>query len=64
MKKFDIYWTNLDPTVGGEIKKTRPCIIVSPDIINGVVQTVIVVPITSTIIDWPFRVKIQYLKNA
>lgn len=57
-KQFDIYWANLDPTVGSEIKKKRPCIIVSPDIMNDLLNTVLVVPITSTIINWPFRVTI------
>ncbi len=56
--RFDIYWVNLDPTKGSEIQKTRPCIIVSPDEMNEVLRTIIVVPLTSTIIDWPFRTTI------
>jgi mRNA interferase MazF len=55
IKRFDVYWVNLDPTKGSEIQKTRPCIIVSPDEMNEVLRTVTVVPLTSTIIDWPFR---------
>ena len=54
-KRFDIYWVELDPTKGSEIQKTRPCVIVSPDEMNEALQTVMVVPLTSTIIDWPFR---------
>ena len=41
------YWVNLDPTVGAEIKKTRPCLVVSPDDMNAVLPRVIVAPITS-----------------
>lgn len=48
MKRFDIVLVNLDPSVGAEIKKTRPCLVVSPDELNDVLQTVIVAPITST----------------
>jgi mRNA interferase MazF len=43
----EVYWVNLDPTVGAEIKKTRPCLVVSPDDMNAVLPRVIVVPITS-----------------
>jgi mRNA interferase MazF len=43
----EVYWVNLDPTVGAEIKKTRPCLVVSPDDMNAVLPRVIVAPITS-----------------
>lgn len=46
-RRFDIYLVNLDPTVGHEIRKTRPCVIVSPDEMNRHVQTVIVAPMTT-----------------
>ena len=59
VSRFDIYWVDLDPTKGSEIHKTRPCIIVSPDEMNEVLKTIIVVPLTSTIIDWPFRTTIS-----
>ncbi len=58
IKQFDVFWVNLDPTQGSEIQKTRPCIIVSPDEMNEVLKTITVVPITSTLIDWPFRTTI------
>ena len=58
-KQFDIYWANLNPTKGSEIKKVRPCIIASPDIMNNLLNTVLVVPLTSTIINWPFRLTIN-----
>ncbi len=60
LSRFDIYWVNLDPTVGREIKKTRPCVIVSPDELNGSLGTVIVAPLTHTINNWPFRLTITH----
>jgi mRNA interferase MazF len=59
IKQFEIYWANLDPTVGSEIKKRRPCVVVSPDVMNKTLKTVLVVPVTSTIINWPFRMLIK-----
>ena len=55
MKRFEIWLVNLDPTVGSEIKKTRPAIIVSPDELNTKLQTVVVVPLT-TGRAYPFRI--------
>jgi mRNA interferase MazF len=45
--RFDVFWVALDPTVGREVQKTRPCVVVSPDAINQLLGTVIVAPITS-----------------
>ncbi len=56
MKRFDVYLINLDPTVGREIKKTRPCLIISPDEMNEYISTVIVAPMTSRIRNYPSRV--------
>ena len=47
VKRGDVYWVNLDPTVGSEIKKTRPAIVVSPDDMNLKLPRVIVAPLTS-----------------
>jgi len=47
-KRGDVYWVNLDPTVGTEIKKKRPCVIVSPNVANEVASRVIILPITSS----------------
>lgn len=57
MKQFDVYLINLDPTIGAEIKKTRPSVIVSPDPMNKNLQTVIVAPLTHTIKNYPSRIK-------
>ncbi len=50
----------LDPAQGAEIKKTTPCVVVSPDEINRTVQTVLVAPMTTTIRRYPFRVGIRF----
>ena len=56
MKRFDVYLVSLDPTQGREIKKTRPCVIVSPDEMNAYIGTVIIAPMTSKGRDYPSRV--------
>ncbi len=47
IKRGDVYWVNLDPTVGTEIRKTRPALVVSPDDMNATLPRVIVAPLTS-----------------
>ncbi len=47
VSRGDVYWVELDPTVGTEIRKTRPCLIISPDDMNEVLPRVIIAPITS-----------------
>ena len=56
VKRFDVYLINLDPTIGSEIKKTRPCLIISPDEINRHIRTVIVAPMTTAGKNYPTRV--------
>src|ERR1700690_2047198 len=60
VKRFDIYLINLDPTTGHEIKKTRPCLIVSPDEMNRHIATVIVAPMTSHGQSYPTRVACRF----
>jgi mRNA interferase MazF len=60
MKKFEVYLVNLDPTIGKEIKKIRPAVIVSPDEMNETLSTIIIAPMTTTIRAWPTRVKIKF----
>ena len=55
-KRGEVYTVQLNPTVGREIRKARPCVIVSPDAMNGLLDTVIVAPLTTTIKRWPTRV--------
>jgi mRNA interferase MazF len=56
IKRFEVYHVNLDPTIGAEIAKSRPCVVLSPDEMNAHLQTVIVAPLTSTVRSWPSRV--------
>jgi mRNA interferase MazF len=63
IKRYELYWVGLDPTKGKEMQKTRPCVVVSPDEMNNAVGTVTVAPITSTIIDWPFRLDVKVNGN-
>jgi mRNA interferase MazF len=59
IKRFEIYLVKLNPTVGSEIQKTRPCIVVSPNEMN-VLNTIIVAPMTSKGFDFIFRPKIKF----
>ena len=60
MKRFEVYLINLDPTVGKEIKKTRPCLIISPDEMNEYISTVIVAPMTTRIRNYPSRITCKF----
>jgi mRNA interferase MazF len=59
-KQYDVYLVPLDPASGAEMKKTRPCVIISPDEMNDVVRTVIITPLTSTLSDFDFRVRCEF----
>jgi mRNA interferase MazF len=56
VKRFDVFLVGHDPTVGSEIQKTRPCLVISPDEMNKHIRTVIIAPMTSTSKDYPTRV--------
>ncbi len=56
VNRFDVYLINLDPTVGAEIQKIRPCLIVSPDEMNRHILTVIIAPMTTAGKEYPTRV--------
>jgi mRNA interferase MazF len=60
VNRFDVFLVNLDPTIGSEIKKTRPCVIVSPDEMNRYVATVIIAPMTTKGKTYPTRVVCQF----
>ena len=61
--RFDVYLVNLDPTVGSEIKKTRPCLIISPNEINRHIRTVIIAPMTTAGRDYPTRVSCTFKRK-
>ncbi|MCP4579750.1 MAG: type II toxin-antitoxin system PemK/MazF family toxin [Deltaproteobacteria bacterium] len=63
VKRFDVYRVNLDPTVGSEIQKTRPCLVISPDEMNRNIRTVIIAPMTSARKDYPTRVPCIFRKK-
>jgi mRNA interferase MazF len=56
VKRFDVYLVSLDPTIGKEIQKIRPCLIISPDEMNAHISTVIIAPMTTKGRDYPSRV--------
>lgn len=58
-EQASIYWFDPEPTRGSEFRKVRPCIVVSPNEMNKKLQTILVVPLTSTVRGWPFRVSIN-----
>ncbi|MCX6226941.1 MAG: type II toxin-antitoxin system PemK/MazF family toxin [Bacteroidia bacterium] len=58
--QYQIALVNLDPTVGSEIRKTRPCVILSPDEMNRHLTTVVVAPITSTSKPYPTRFRVNH----
>lgn len=62
VKQFEIYLINLDPTIGSEIKKTRPCVVISPNEMHGL-NTVIIAPMTSTCKIYPTRIPVFFEKK-
>ncbi len=60
IERFDVYLVNLDPTVGSEIKKTRPCLVISPDEMNRWIRTVIVAPMMTKGRAYPTRAACQF----
>ncbi len=60
VKRFEVYLVNLDPTVGSEIKKTRPCLVVSPNEMNRHINTIIVAPMTTKGRLYPTRVPCRF----
>jgi mRNA interferase MazF len=60
LKQYQIVLVNLDPTIGGEMKKTRPCVIISPDEMNKYLQTIFIAPITSSSKSYPTRVSVKH----
>jgi mRNA interferase MazF len=63
VKRFDVYLVNLDPTIGSEIQKTRPCLVISPDEMNRNIRTVIIALMTSAQKEYPTRVSCTFRKK-
>ena len=60
LKQYDIVLINLNPTVGSEINKTRPCVIISPNEMNKFLRTIIVAPMTTSSKNYPTRIEIKH----
>jgi len=60
VKRFDVFRVILDPTIGSEIRKTRPCVVVSPDELNRHISTVIIAPMTTKGISYATRVPCKF----
>ena len=63
IRQYQIVLVNLDPTIGSEMKKTRPCVVISPDEMNKYLQTIVVVPMTSNSKPYPTRVEVKHNKT-
>lgn len=63
VSRFDVYLVSLDPTQGHEIRKTRPCVIISPDEMNPRIGTVIVAPMTTKGRDYPTRIPLTFQRK-
>jgi mRNA interferase MazF len=60
INQYDIVLVNLDPTIGAEMKKTRPCVVLSPDEMNRYLQTIVIAPMTSSSKPYPTRVEVKH----
>ena len=63
VSRFDVFLVNLDPTQGHEIRKTRPCLVISPDEMNRHIRTTIIAPMTTSGQDYPSRVPVTFQKK-
>src|SRR5690606_31108806 len=63
IKQYEIVLVNLDPTIGSEMKKTRPCIVISPNEMNKYLQTIVIAPLTSSSKSYPTRIEIKQEKT-
>ena len=60
ISQYDVCLVNLDPTIGHEMKKTRPCLVISPNEMNDNIRTVIITPMTTKSHDYPTRIKVSF----
>lgn len=60
IKQYDLVLVNLDPTIGVEMKKTRPCVVLSPNEMNKFLQTIVIAPVTSSTKPYPTRIEITH----
>lgn len=60
INQYEVYWINLDSTIGAEVKKTRPCLVISPNEMNHNINTVLIAPLTSKMKSYPSRIKLVF----
>lgn len=60
LRQYQIVLVNLNPTIGNEIKKTRPCVVISPNEMNRFLQTIVLAPMTSSSKSYPTRVEVNH----
>lgn len=60
IRQYEIFLVNLDPTIGSEIKKTRPCVVISPNEMNHHLKTVVIAPMTTSSKNYPTRVETKH----
>jgi mRNA interferase MazF len=60
ISQYQIVIVNLDPTIGSEIKKTRPCVVISPDEMNKYLRTIVIAPMTTSSKKYPTRVEVKH----
>ena len=60
LRQYQIVLVNLDPTIGSEIKKTRPCVVISPNEMNKYLRTIVVAPMTTTSRKYPTRIEVKH----
>jgi len=63
LRQYQMVLVNLDSTIGSEMKKTRPCVIISPDEMNKYLQTIVIAPMTSSSRPYPTRVEVRHNKT-
>jgi mRNA interferase MazF len=61
IKRFSVHWFDPDPVKGSELQKVRPGIVISPDEMNDLLRTVLIIPLTTTATRWPFRVPVEIM---
>lgn len=59
MNQYEVVLVNLDPTIGSEIKKTRPCVVISPNEMNKYLNTIVIAPMTSSSKSYPTRIEVN-----
>jgi len=63
INQYEVYLINLDPTIGHEIKKSRPCLVISPNEMNHNISTVIIAPMSTKSRNYPTRVKLKFMQK-